>query len=160
MEQIFELLLRNGLRPLRFIPELDGVELHASRSEIAVLLVLSLRGARPMTELAKELGAPLSTMTSLTKRLVQKGFIERKKSPEDQRMILVELTARGRELVMRIQARVERVFSRVQAAFTAEELTQLLSLAMKLIRVFQQESGEGSDSFKSGGGLRTIKIED
>lgn len=160
MEHIFELLLKNGLRPLSLLPELDEAALHTSRSEIAVLLLLSLRGAIPMSELSEKLGAPLSTMTSIAKRLVRKGYIERRKSSQDQRIILVQPTAQGQELIVRVRDRVEEVFSRVQAAFTADELNQFLSLAMKLGRVLQQERGEATTKPESNSALRKIDIND
>jgi len=160
MEHIFELLLKNGLRPLSLLPDMDGVELHASRSEIAVLLLLSFRGATPMSELSEELGAPFSTMTSITKRLVQKRFIERRKSPHDQRIILVQLTTHGHELVVRIREHMERVFTRVKVAFTVEELDQFLLLAMKLGRALQQERVEVTSKPESDIMLRNINIDD
>lgn len=160
MEHIFELLLKNGLRPLSLLPNIDEIELKVSRSEVAVLLLLSFRGTIPMSELSDVLGAPLSTMTSITKRLVSKGFIERRKAPQDQRIILVQLTRKGKDLVTEIRKQVDRVLIHVQAAFTEEELNQLLSLVMKLVRVLQSEQIESTHHQESESKLRTIKIGD
>ena len=69
MEQIFELFIKNGLRPLSLLPEMAGLEQAVNRSDLAALLMLHFRGELAMSAFAGELGVPLSTMTSLAKRL-------------------------------------------------------------------------------------------
>lgn len=142
MEQILELFLKNGLRPLSLLPEMAGLERKVNRSEIAVLLMLHFRGEMTMSALASELGAPLSTMTSLAQRLVRKGLIVRYPSDKDQRIILVQLTEEGMQIVSQARAIIEKVFARVQAALSANELKQFLSLAVKIGKAVQgQEMG-------------------
>jgi DNA-binding MarR family transcriptional regulator len=143
MEHILELFLKNGLRPLSLLPEIVGLERAVNRSEIAVLLMLHFRGEMTMSELASELGAPLSTMTSLAQRLVRKGLIARRQSDKDQRIILVELSEKGLQLVSQVRSTIEGAFARVQASLSDEELKQFLSLAIKIGKAIQgQEVGE------------------
>ncbi|MCC2686549.1 MAG: transcriptional regulator [Paenibacillaceae bacterium] len=143
MDHIFELFLKNGLRPLSLLPEIVGLERAVNRSEIAVLLMLHFRGEMTMSELASELGAPLSTMTSLAQRLVRKGLIARRQSDKDQRIILVELSEKGLQLVSQVRSTIEGAFARVQASLSDEELKQFLSLAIKIGKAIQgQEVGE------------------
>ena len=79
-----------------------------------------------------ELGAPLSTVTSLVKRLVRKGLINRAHSDKDQRIILVQLTEEGKELALQARAIMENMFLRVQAALSNDELQQFLTLVVKV----------------------------
>ncbi|MEF3302054.1 MarR family winged helix-turn-helix transcriptional regulator [Paenibacillus sp. GYB003] len=161
MEQLFELFVRNGLRPLSLLEEATELERQMNRSELAALLTIQYREELTMSELAAELGAPLSTVTSLAKRLVRKGWVERNRSADDQRVFLVRLTAEGGELAIRARTTMNRLFERVQAALTAEELQQFLSLAIKVMKALQ--TGKESKTREAGGKakrLSRIAIED
>jgi len=158
MEQILELFLKNGLRPLSLLPEMAGLERKVNRSEIAVLLMLHFRGEMTMSALASELGAPLSTMTSLAQRLDRKGLIKRYPSDKDQRIILVQLTEEGMQIVSQARAIIEKVFARVQAALSANELKQFLSLAVKIGKAVQGQEMGGTVAPSSK--IRNIPIDD
>lgn len=158
MEHILELFLKNGLRPLSMLPEIAGLERVVNRAEIAVLLMLRFRGEMTMSELAAELGAPLSTMTSLAQRLVRKGLIDRRQSGKDQRIILVELTEEGLQMVSQVWETLEKVFARVQAALSADELDQFLALAVKIGKAMQGQE-EGKTAAPSSK-IRSIPIDD
>lgn len=59
---------------------------------------LFFNGPRRMSELAGQLGVPLSTMTGVIDQLEGKGLVERQDHPEDRRSLQVRLTADGRKL--------------------------------------------------------------
>jgi len=158
MEQLLEFLFKSGLRPLSILFETDHLERKVTRSELAALLMLHFHGEMAMSALAAELGAPLSTMTSLVKRLVRKGLVERNRSEMDQRVILVRLTEEGEELALQAKATMEKGFSRVQAALSADELQQLISLAVKVIKTLQQK--DSPETGKPNQALRKIPIDD
>ena len=69
-----------------------------SVSQNYTLRDLYFRGARSMSELAAQLGVPLSTMTGVIDQLEGKGLVERIDHPEDRRSLQVRLTAEGRKL--------------------------------------------------------------
>ena len=124
MEQLFDLFLQSGLRPLSVISETAELEKVVNRSELATLLILKYYNEIPMSELASKLGSPLSTVTSLSKRLVHKGLVERNHSSKDQRIILVKLTDKGEELAEIAKGIIQKILMRVQAALSDEELNQ------------------------------------
>ena len=68
LDQMLELFLQNGLRPLSFLSETAELDREVNRSELTALLVLQFRGQLTMSALASHLGVPLSTTTSLVKR--------------------------------------------------------------------------------------------
>lgn len=49
-------------------------------------------------EIAERLAIESSTLTPLLKRMQAAGFVERKRNPEDERQVFVELTGRGKSL--------------------------------------------------------------
>src|SRR5918992_4641818 len=74
-------------------------------------------GPRRMTELAEEHGVRLPTMTAQVGRLVRNGLAVRGTNPGDARVVTVQLTASGAEM---LRAGRER-----RVAFLAEQLAAL-----------------------------------
>jgi DNA-binding MarR family transcriptional regulator len=69
----------------------DGVESNG----YAVLSLIGARGSMRLTELARQLGMPLTTASDVVRRLEGRGHVRRHPNPEDGRSFLFELTARG-----------------------------------------------------------------
>jgi DNA-binding MarR family transcriptional regulator len=69
----------------------DGVE----ASLYASLSLIGARGEMRLTELAEELGMPLTTASDAVRRLESRGSVRRRANPEDGRSFLFGLTARG-----------------------------------------------------------------
>jgi DNA-binding MarR family transcriptional regulator len=158
LDQMLELFLQNGLRPLSLLSETAELEREVNRSELTALLVMHFQGELTMSALAAELGAPLSTVTSLVKRLVRKGLINRNQSTKDQRIMLVDLTSEGKQLALQARTIMEDMFGRVQAALNQDELQQFLTLALKVGKALQ---GKGSKEIATKEQqLRKIQIDD
>jgi DNA-binding MarR family transcriptional regulator len=158
MEQLLELFFKNGLRPLNLIFDTTDLELKVNRSDLAALLMLHIHGEMPMSELAEDLGAPLSTATSLAKRLVKKGLIERNQSIKDQRILLVRLTDEGQRLALQARKIIESIIARVQATLSTDELNQFISLALKIGKALQSKEVEKLQ--QQDNKLRIIRIDD
>jgi DNA-binding MarR family transcriptional regulator len=69
----------------------DGVE----SDTYAALSLIGVRGSVRLTDVARELGLPLTTMSDVVRRLEQRGHVRRRTNPDDARSFLFELTARG-----------------------------------------------------------------
>jgi DNA-binding MarR family transcriptional regulator len=83
--------------------------------ELAVLLVLAAEYPLSQLEAAGRLRVDRTTMVALIDALEDKGFVERRRSQEDRRKNLVELTAVGQDCLRKAeQARAE-----VEARFLA-----------------------------------------
>ncbi len=74
-----------------------------SRIETAVLRALTTRCYR-ITELAALEGVTQPAITLLVNRLEERGWVERIADPNDKRVVLVGLTAAGREVFDRLRA--------------------------------------------------------
>src|SRR6476646_10415712 len=64
------------------------------RTEGEVLSILS-EGPRRITELGELEGVAQPTMTSLVKRMEEKGWVEREGVPDDGRVVMIRLTPTG-----------------------------------------------------------------
>lgn len=54
------------------------------------------KGQRMMSEIAQDLGITVGTLTTAINRLIKKGYVDRKRIEEDRRVVLVELTKKGK----------------------------------------------------------------
>jgi DNA-binding MarR family transcriptional regulator len=156
MDELFELLVKHGLKPLTLVPEWEGLEQRLNRSELAAVVMLHHHGEMTTSELAASLGVPLSTMTSLSKRLVAKKLFQRLQSEQDQRIILLRLTEEGTELAQAARALLNQSLSRIGEALTQEELQQLIRLVLKAAKALQTVDGKGQAAQKPA--LRQIEI--
>jgi DNA-binding MarR family transcriptional regulator len=81
-------------------PLLD--ELGLTYPQYLVLVVLWHEGPQPVSRLAERLKLETSTLTPMLKRLEKSGFVSRTRSAEDERVVTVDLTAKGREAAARV----------------------------------------------------------
>jgi DNA-binding MarR family transcriptional regulator len=67
-------------------------------TQYMVLVRLWERDRVSVAEVGRELDLDSGTLTPLLKRLEAKGLVDRRRSRSDERVVLISLTARGREL--------------------------------------------------------------
>ncbi|MCL6614898.1 MAG: MarR family transcriptional regulator [Firmicutes bacterium] len=113
----------------------------ASKSEdltmkdIFVLETLGRLGQATMTELASALAVPLTTMTSIVGRLVEKGYLERRRTEEDRRVVLVSLTPEGRTLFAEQRREYVQAVRDLLAVLPEEDQEKLLRLIAEVLEV-------------------------
>ena len=77
-------------------PHLD--RLGITYPQYLVLMVLWEEDNLTVNDIARKLILNTNTITPLLKRMEQQGIVERKRSDEDERKVLVQLTTKGSEL--------------------------------------------------------------
>ena len=94
-----------------------------------ILWILSIKGDMPQVEIAKLLHLDKANVNSMTKKLIDAGFIDTRRAKEDARKIEVYLTPRGKKTVknlIKVDQKISKEFSKI--ADSEEEL--------KIIRKF------------------------
>ncbi len=134
MQELFELFLRSVVGPFGLFSRIAELERMPRRSELLAIMVLSLRGELSLSALAAELGAPMSTLTSVARRLVRLGYATRKRAEGDGRVSLLRLTRKGKATARRAAEAVEAVFTRLRALIDPQELSRMVELVMKAAR--------------------------
>lgn len=93
-------------------------------------------GGLPCLEVARQLPTPAPDITRLIERMRRAGFVTRQRLERDRRVVMIELSPRGRQVL-------ERVLPRA-AAFHRERLANLstneLDLLTRLLRKARGES--------------------
>lgn len=90
------------------------VSIEITYPQYLVLMVLWENDHLPVNDIAKKLILKTNTITPLLKRMEQQGLIVRKRSADDERVVLVQLTQKGIDL-------------QVKAAEIPDELIKRLS---------------------------------
>lgn len=103
--------------------------LNITSRQLAVLVVLD--AAEPLSQLdaAKELGVDRTTMVALVDELEDKGLVERRRSPDDRRKNIVELTEKGTKTLAageRRRRETERTFLADLTPIEAELFVRIL----------------------------------
>lgn len=96
--------------------ELRGSQLDAwaaldtTLPQAKALLLLRQAGPLRMGMISSHLGRALSATTTVVDRLVEKGLVDRVSDPNDRRVVICQLTARGHEAIERFwQIDLDRV---------------------------------------------------
>lgn len=100
-----------------------------------VLRILRGAGERglPTLSIAERMIERTPGVTRLVDRLETKGLVERERSSDDRRQVVVRLSRAGRDALTPLDAKVDRLDDELLTSFNATELKQLLRL---LERVF------------------------
>ncbi len=108
---------------MRFLAaELRQADVPLLPPQLGALMLLAQKSYN-LSELAEQHGVSLPTMSSTMSKMVAAGWVERQRSQEDRRIVMLTLTPAGYALVQDIgQQMVQRV---------AEELTELPANALK-----------------------------
>jgi DNA-binding MarR family transcriptional regulator len=118
----------------RSIADLGDVTLAQHRT----LVVLAQRGPQPVGALADALAVNPSTVTRMVERLVRQNLVERNRSAEDRREVVVGITHTGRRLVDEVTARRRAEVTAILRRMTnAQQVALVASL-----RAFAEAAGE------------------
>jgi MarR family 2-MHQ and catechol resistance regulon transcriptional repressor len=118
----------------------DAVDRHSRASiarfglgttEFGVLEVLHHKGELPVCEVQRRILVQSSSTTYVVDKLVKRGFVRRRPSQRDRRVILLALTAAGRRLINRIFPPHANAMRQAVCALPARDQAQ----AVRLLRV-------------------------
>ena len=121
------------------IAEKEGL----SPAQYGLLRTLRASGPTRVTDLASSQGVTPGAVTGLAKNLWRSGLISRRRSAEDQRIVYLSLTDKGRELLDRVDGLRRESMVDMVVRLTTEEAETLLGLIAKVLG-----QDEGSDPGK------------
>ena len=116
-----ELLPQAALLTRLLFRELGG---DLSRTELGLLRTLS-DGPRRITELAELEALAQPTMTILIKQLEQQGLVKRERRSDDGRVVLVDLTKKGRAALDDYRGRLRGALGTYLAEISDEQVDRL-----------------------------------
>lgn len=107
-------------------------------NDMHVIEAIGMKEPKNMTTVARSLMVTTGTLTIAVNGLVKKGFVERIRSEEDRRVVLVSLTEKGREVYVSHEKFHEEMVGAVTEALTDEEQV-VLEKALGRLNLFFRE---------------------
>lgn len=135
-------------KTLRIVPLISefmraGLRAHVpSAFEAFPVLAVLRRGPLTLGRLAETLHVTSATMSDRVTRLEHKGWVERRRDPEDRRRVLIALTEQGQARLRWTIERAERELAEVLAALSAAEI-EAVATGLQILQRALAEFDEG-----------------
>ncbi len=108
----------------------DAAELKLSMPQFVCLWVISRMGKFKMSDLAIYLALSYASATNLINRLVDSGLVNRYDDPDDRRVVIVELSDKGKEITSLIrQKHLKRLMENCEKLSQDEKDSMLKGLS-------------------------------
>ena len=106
-------------------------------NDMHVIEAVDLEEAKNMTSVAKSLGVTTGTLTIAVNSLVKKGYVDRARSEEDRRVVLISLSEKGRKAYLHHQQFHEQMIEAIVEELTQEEKVVLEKALVNLDQFFR-----------------------
>lgn len=127
---------------------INAVDIYASKlkektglnaSQLSCLLVLKSEGALPLSKLSKKVALSPSMITSIVDQLETKELVLRNRKSADRRVILIELTEKGKEIVKTAPPSFQEQFLSSLNYLAEEERQSIHENLSKLLSIIVSE---------------------
>lgn len=112
--------------------------LNATANDMHVMEAIGNGQPKNMTSVAKALSVTTGTLTISVNSLVKKGFVERVRSEEDRRVVLISLTEKGRRLYAKHQKFHKEMVESIVMRLNDEEKVLLEKVLSNLNQYFKE----------------------
>lgn len=106
-------------------------------NDMHVIEAIDMDGAKNMTSVAKALGVTTGTLTIAINSLVKKGYVDRVRSEEDRRVVLISLSEKGKRAFLHHQQFHEKMINTIVGELSEEEQIVLEKALTKLDLFFR-----------------------
>jgi len=111
------------------------------------LLVRLSRCPHSLGELAERQGVSLATMSNSVSALAERGWVTRVPSRDDRRVMIVELTPRGAQVLSDVQLHIRQCLMDLLANLSPEQLDQVVAGVEILEGILPSSQPEGASRF-------------
>lgn len=133
LEDIAQHILR------RIHREIGKKDIKVTGSQLVVMKKINERGQMTVSEVAEDLCVSLSAVTALVDRLCKAGHITRRRDERDRRVVWLELTPGGKDVLETCEAGRRRVLERFFSKLGDEDLSRLIEINDKLLAILKDE---------------------
>lgn len=108
--------------------------------QYSLLTALDQHGELDQNTVALEVGLERTTVAEVIPRLESRGLLERRQGETDRRVKLVKLTRKGKHLVRKMEASVQRAHDRTVDALPAEDRERFLLYLIRLVEATNHQA--------------------
>lgn len=111
-----------------------------SITELHTIEAMGMYEGRTMSEVAQDLKITVGTLTTAINKLIKKGYVERKRIEEDRRVVLINVTKKGK-LAYRLHQKFHLdMINEITEKISKEEERVLISALEKLNLYFREKN--------------------
>ena len=114
---------------------ITGEYKNISVNDMHIIDAVGIREQKNMSTVARALNVTVGTLTIAVNNLVKKGYIQRMRSQEDRRVVLISLTEQGQKAYYHHKDFHEKMVLSVLKGLNAEE-TEVLAAALTKLQAF------------------------
>lgn len=118
------------------------LDLPITMAQLKSLFFISNQGSTHSGKLAAALGVTPTNVTGIIDRLVKQGLVSRTEDVQDRRVMLLQATGRGEELVTKLRERRRSYLAEGLARLSVDELAILARGLSSLARAAETREGE------------------
>jgi len=111
--------------------------------QVMLLLLIAEKGSVSAGEIARDMYVTQGVITRMADRLLDKGLIERKRDPEDRRVVKLTLTPRGKAMAARVERKRIEDLKAVLRGIPHAEREMLIAILRKIGENLEAERGTG-----------------
>ena len=115
-------------------------------NDMHVIEAIDIAEAKNMTTVAKALSVTTGTLTISVNGLVKKGYVERTRSEEDRRVVLISLTEKGRKAYAQHQRFHQNMIDAIIEGLSEEEQLVLEHALQNLNQYFRTVGKNSQDT--------------
>lgn len=134
LEEVFQEVARNIA-----IKIFQGADQNLTHPQFFMLKRLG-KGSSTVSEMAEYMGVSLSAITSMADRLVKTGYVSRKRSEHDRRLVWLELTDTGREVMEETTSRRREIINGLLGRLPEEDLEALYAIYHKVLGFISEKA--------------------
>lgn len=125
---------------MRQLDLLSGAKVHEdiSYGQYKVISVIHNHGPISVGNLGRLVGSAQSTTSEMVARLTKAGLVTKVRGPYDGRVVMVELTDQGRQLMRRRRKRVREAYQGLFARLVNEEQDSFVGSLRQLNEILQR----------------------
>lgn len=103
--------------------------------QMRIMIDLKHNGQRTVGDLSEAIGSAQGNTSSTCKTLEKKGLVTRTRNPEDERIVLIALTEKGKNQIQAINKEFGARFDPVLKAYSEQDYEQIITGLTKLQEV-------------------------
>jgi MarR family transcriptional regulator, organic hydroperoxide resistance regulator len=125
------------------------IELSLTIAQLKSLFFIADKGKTNFKKLADALGVTPPNVTGIVDRLVEHGLVSRTENPEDRRIMLLQITAKGRNLLHNLQQNRASHMATILGKLSDEDIAALLRGMKALTETARSFSKDNTPADKS-----------
>ncbi len=111
-----------------------------STSQVVTLMRVYEKANPRVGSLSKEMHVSAPTITGVIDRLVRNGYLRRTREELDRRVVNVELTNKGRQLVEQVLSEINKRWYKILEHLNKEERENYLRILRRIVEVLSKEN--------------------